>query len=303
MEEVKEIKSVRIVPYTLMTSSVSAVWAFIYAIFMLIVGGISLAIANDSTAGALFGVYVANIVVSPVSSFVLGITQGFLYALIYNLLVPRIGGIKLGFVDLSEIRSIPVIPVALMSACISAIMTLLIALIIVPLIFAYAGVIMAAYAGVLSSVLSNTTTYLPTTGFGALGAIGSIILIIVIPITVFIAVFIASAILAVIYNLLSPKIGGIKLEFVPVQQIHEILSIAPVPGALITASIVGLIGFIVGLIALLISLIFGQGIVGLLILLTFAILGFIVTFIVYAVLALIYNYLSPKIGGIQLELE
>jgi hypothetical protein len=299
MEEVKEIKSVRIVPYTLMTSSVSAVWAFIYAIFMLIVGGISLAIANDSTAGALFGVYVANIVVSPVSSFVLGITQGFLYALIYNLLVPRIGGIKLGLVDLSEIRSIPVIPVALMSACISAIMTLLIALIIVPLIFAYAGVIMAAYAGVLSSVLSNTTTYLPTTGFGALGAIGSIILIIVIPITV----FIASAILAVIYNLLSPKIGGIKLEFVPVQQIHEILSIAPVPGALITASIVGLIGFIVGLIALLISLIFGQGIVGLLILLTFAILGFIVTFIVYAVLALIYNYLSPKIGGIQLELE
>jgi len=299
MEEVKEIKSVRIVPYTLMTSSVSAVWAFIYAIFMMVVGGISLAIATDSTAGALFGVYVANIVVSPVSSFLLGITQGFLYALIYNLLVPRIGGIKLGLVDLSEIRSIPVIPVALMSASISAIMTLLIALIIVPLISAYAGVIMAAYAG----VLSNTTTTLPTAGFGVLGAMGSIILIVVIPIAVFIAVFIATAILAVIYNLLTPKIGGIKIEFEPVQQIHEILSIAPVPVALITASIVGLIGFIVGLIALIISLIFGQGIVGLVILLAFTIVGFLVTFIVYAVLALIYNYLRPKIGGIQLELE
>jgi hypothetical protein len=299
MEDVKEIKSVRIVPYTLMTSSVSAVWAFIYAIFMLIVGGISLAIANDSTAGALFGVYVANIVVSPVGSFVLGITQGFLFALIYNLLVPRIGGIKLELVDLSEIRSIPVIPVALMLACISAVMTLLIALIIVPLILAYAGVIMAAYAG----VLSNTTTNLPTTGFGALGAIISIILIVLIPIAVFIAVFIATAILAVIYNLLSPKIGGIKVEFTPVQQIHEILSITPVPVALISASIIGLIGFIIGLIALIISLILGQGIVGFLILLAFTILGFIITFIVYAVLALIYNYLRPKIGGIQLELE
>jgi hypothetical protein len=298
MEEVKEIKSVRIVPFTLITSSVSAVWALIYAIFMLVVVGISLAISTDSTAGAFFGVYVANIVVSPVSSFFIGITQGFLYALIYNLLVPRIGGIKLGLIDLNEIRSIPVIPVALMSACISAIMTLLIALIIVPLISAYAGVIIAAYSG----ILSNTTT-LPTAGSGVLGAIGSIILIVVIPIAVFIAVFIATAILTVIYNLLSPKIGGIKLEFAPVQQIHEILSIAPVPVALITASIVGLIGFIVGLIAMIISIIFGQGIAGLVILLAFTIIGFLVTFIVYAVLAMIYNYLMPKIGGIQLELD
>jgi hypothetical protein len=299
MLDVKEIKSVRIVPYTLMTSSVSAVWAFIYAIFMLVVGGISLAFANDSTTGAVLGVYVANIVVSPVSSFILGITQGFLFSLIYNLLVPRIGGIKLGIIDLSEIRSIPVISIALISASIIAIMTLLISLIFVPLIAAYATVIMTAFQG----ALSNTTTTLPTASFGALGVIGSIILIVAIPIVVFIIAFIVISILTVIYNLLSPRIGGIKLEFTPVQRFHEISSIVPLPVALILASIIGLIGFIVGLIALIISLIFGQGLVGLLILIGFTIGGFIITFIMYAVLALIYNYLRPKIGGIQLELE
>ena len=37
--ELKEIKSVRVVPYTIMNSSIGAIWAFIFALLILIFAG------------------------------------------------------------------------------------------------------------------------------------------------------------------------------------------------------------------------------------------------------------------------
>jgi len=48
----------------------------------------------------------------------------------------------------------------------------------------------------------------------------------------------------------------------------------------------------------------GVGIVGALILIIFGkIFAFILGFIMYAIIAIIYNVLAPRIGGIKLELE
>ena len=302
MVNIKEIKSIEIVPYTLMTSSVNAVWAFIYAIFTLILGLIPFAISPTPANSAALWFYVASIVSSPVISFILGVLQSFLFALIYNLLVPKLGGIKLGLENLSEIKSVPVVPFALITSTISAVFVLIIALIVMPLVAAYIPVV----SQVMSSLPLNGTT-IPAesiSAFGTFGVIGSILSIIILPIAAFIIVFIVNAILAALYNLVAPRIGGIKLEFaVNADNMYEILSVAPVQLALISAVIAAICGIIIGIIAIIISAAYGSVIVGVIFLAGFTI-GFLVgVFIVYAILALIYNFLRPRIGGIKLELQ
>jgi len=301
MLDLKEIKSIEIVPYTLMTSSVSAVWAFIYAIVLTIGYAAVFAIAPTPANEALIGFYGASIISSPVSSFVLGILQSFLFALIYNLLVPRLGGIKLGLVDLNEIQSIPAIPLALITSAVSAIMVLLILLIIVPLFAAYIPLVAQAMS---SLPLNGTTVPINVDALGTFGIIGAILSIIIIPIVFFIISFILSALTALFYNVLAPSLGGIKLEFAAAQDnMYEILSIAPVQLALIIASVVTVWMLIAGIVALIIAALYGSAIMGGILLVTFVIVGFIASFIVYAILALIYNFLRPRIGGVKLELE
>ena len=302
MVDIKEIKSIEIVPYTLMTSSVSAVWAFIYAIFTVILGLIPFAISPTPANSTALWFYVASIVSSPVSSFVISVLQSFLFALLYNLLVPKLGGIKLGLEDLSEIKSVPVVPFALITSTISAIFVLIIMLIIMPLFAAY----IPAIVQTISSLPLNTTA-VPATDLSTLqtfGIAGSILSIIILPIVIFVVVFIADAILATLYNLLAPRVGGIKLEFATAaENMYEVLSVAPVPLALIIAVIVAVIGIIVGIIATVISSIYGAAIFGVGLLFGLTIGGFIGSFIAYAILALIYNFLRPRIGGIKLELQ
>lgn len=302
MVDIKEIKSIEIVPYTLMTSSVSAVWAFIYAIFTLILGLIPFAISPTPANSAALWFYIASIVSSPVISFILGVLQSFLFALIYNLLVPKLGGIKLGLENLSEIKSIPVVPFALITSTISAVFVLIIALIVMPLVAAYIPVV----SQIMSSLPLNGTT-IPAgsiSAFGTFGVIGSILSIIILPIAAFIITFIVNAILATLYNLVAPRIGGIKLEFaVNADNMYEIVSVAPVQLALISAVIAAICGIIIGIIAIIISAAYGSVIVGAMFLAGFTI-GFLVgVFIVYAIMAIIYNFLRPRIGGIKLELQ
>lgn len=302
MVDIKEIKSIEIVPYTLMTSSVSAVWAFIYAIFTVILGLIPFAIFPTPENSVSLWFYVASIVSSPVSSFVIGVLQSFLFALIYNLLVPKLGGIKLGLENLSEIKSVPVVPFALITSTISAIFVLIIALIVMPFVAAFIPTVSQA----MSSLPLNGTT-IPAesiSAFGTFGVIGSILSIIILPIAVFIIVFIIDAILAALYNLIAPRIGGIKLEFAAnADNKYEILSVAPVQLALISAVIAAICGIIIGIIAIIISATYGSVIVGVMFLAGFTIGLLVGVFIVYAILARIYNFLRPRIGGIKLELQ
>jgi len=132
MEELKEIKSVAIVPFTMMSSSISAVVGLIYAlILILVLGVVAVFLPSEShlITSLLMTASVAIIIILPVGSFLLSILSSFLIAFIYNLLVPRIGGIKLGMVEMKEVRSVPVIPLSLMAASIYTILTFLIMLI------------------------------------------------------------------------------------------------------------------------------------------------------------------------------
>ena len=91
MEEIKEIKSVTIVPFTLMNSALSAILGLIYALILIIVLGL-VAFFIPSTVSAIIGLLltlaVAIILILPTGLFLVNIAHSFLQALIYNLLVP-----------------------------------------------------------------------------------------------------------------------------------------------------------------------------------------------------------------------
>ncbi|MCE7699322.1 MAG: hypothetical protein K8E24_011130 [Methanobacterium paludis] len=301
LSDIKEIKSIRIVPYTLMNSSISAVVALIYAVILVIIFGVVGVFLPNSlgiTAGAIASIAVAVIILLPVGSFIFSITQSFLTALIYNVFVPRMGGIKLELVDLKEIIGVPVIPFALMLSAISATLVFLAMLIIGPilLIGLQGAAIASAYQGATIPGLGS---------IGALGIVGLLILIIGVPIVMFIVSFIMTALAAIFYNLLAPKIGGIEFEFEALKEkLYGINSIPPIKLALIASIVMAIINLIFELISTVGSIAMGSsataGVISLLINVVF---NFIIAFILYAIMAVLYNYLAPRIGAVKLELE
>jgi hypothetical protein len=306
MSDMKELKSVKIVPYTLMTSSVSAVWGLVFAIILLIfAGAFSAALPSQfsSFSGFLLGLGVAGLVVFPVGSFLLTITQSFLYALIYNLLVPKLGGIQIELAGMKEITKAGVIPFALIVAAVTAVFQFLIQLVFVPMQYVLIG-----FAGsMVKTIAAATNSTMPVASMGSLGgfsALGAILNIILTPIMTFIMVFIGAAIMVVLYNALAPKLGGIKIELS--EKAHGFLgidSINPVAIGLIGGAIAAVFGIIIGLLLLIILAIAGSALAGLVMLFVYAIGGFIVIFIAYALTAVFYNFLAAKIGGFEIKLE
>ena len=134
MIEIKDIKSVKIVPFTLMNSSITAVIGLIYGIVFAIIFGVSVGSSLPSiTAGMIATLIIGSILAFPTMMFLVSALSSFLVALLYNQLVPRLGAIQLGFEDLKQIQTVPVVPFALMTASIGGILTFLMMLIIGPL--------------------------------------------------------------------------------------------------------------------------------------------------------------------------
>jgi hypothetical protein len=301
MEDIKEVTSVRIVPFTLMSSSISAVLGLLYAIIILIVFGIvGLLVPGVSQyAGLLASLGVALIIALPVVTFFFSILSSFVMALIYNLLVPRLGGIKLGM-EGAEVTSIPVVPVSLMLSALYTILTFIVMLVIAPFlaVFLEGAALAASTAPVAIPELA---------GMGDMSGVGviiGIIMIIGVPIIVFIATFISIALTAIFYNLLAPKIGGSRLKLK--QASHnfcEIKKIPPVPLALIGAVVLTIVNFIFSLPSFAANLVSENVAFGLGYLVGNTLGNFIAIFIVYALTAIIYNYLRPKIGGVKIKLE
>ena len=300
MEEVKEIKSVNIVPFTLMSSAVSAVLGLIYALVLIIIlGVVGLVLPSQASilTGILLTAAVALILVLPVSFFLFSVLSSFLLAFIYNLLVPKVGGIKIGLVDMKEVHSLPVLPLTLMVSILYTILTLILMLVVAPiLMLSLQGAAIAA-AGVGTSVPEIG-------GLGALGIIGIIVMVIGIPIAVFVFTFIYSALMAIFYNILAPKIGGVRFKFKSIQDnMFEIKKIKPVPLALISAVVLTILNFLFAIPQMIMYFAIGNLIGGIGYLLGNIIGSFVAIFIIYILMAVIYNYLRPIIGGVELELE
>jgi hypothetical protein len=98
----KTIQSVPVMPFALMLGCIGAIVGLIVGIFYAIFFGALFSLIPNGTSGLslnflriIFGV--GAIVAMPIAGFVGGLIQGALYAVLYNFLAPRIGGIRLRF--------------------------------------------------------------------------------------------------------------------------------------------------------------------------------------------------------------
>ncbi|MDD3753074.1 MAG: hypothetical protein PHQ17_00755 [Methanobacterium sp.] len=294
MVDIKEIKHIKTAPFTLMTSAIHAVLAFIVAIILLLSLGVLAAIPELSAiSGVLLTLGVALVILIPVTSFLYNIVGAFVIALLYNVLTPKVGGIKLGM-EGEEVKSIPVVSYALILACISAILTFILGL--------YVGLAGTPVLTLLSIIIPQVTD--ATGSFMAMfGGIWAVFWIILMPILVFIFSFIGMALFALFYNVLIPKIGGIKLIFGEAGKAFELTNIPAVPAALALAVVQAVFGLLQGILYMIQYSMLGNVVGGLVVLIVQIISSFIITFIFIVLAAIIYNFLQPKIGGVKLELE
>jgi hypothetical protein len=217
--------------------------------------------------------------------------MSFFSAMLYNILVPRLGGIKLEL-DGDEVVKIPVISYALILSAIGSIWALI------------AGLVMAALISPLFSFISTlpegsqiAANFTATTGvampsgaeFGAAGIIISLLLIIGLPILIFVFGFIWTALFAIFYNYITTRVAKIRLQFSQISgKLHGLKNIPVLPTALAVAITYALLGIVFGI-------------------LTRNYTEFISNFIQYfigtALAAYLYNYLAPKIGSIKLNME
>jgi len=95
MGDIKEIKSVQVLPFALMIGVITAVIGFLYVlVFVLPMMLLMPAPGMEEMLGfgAVFGGLM--LIITPVLSFILGFILYVIIALVYNVLAPIIGGVK-----------------------------------------------------------------------------------------------------------------------------------------------------------------------------------------------------------------
>lgn len=300
MVDVKEIKSVKLTPFTKMSASIYGILGFIGAIVMLISLIIVQATGLIPQLGQfnlVTGLGVPLIILLPIGAFFGTIVASFFSALLYNILVPRLGGVKLEL-EGNEVQKIPVISFSLILSAIGAIWAFIAGLVLAAVfspLLSFIGAI--ATMPEAANITANITSQMAATGstmptgaeMGAAGIILGLVLVIGLPIMAFVFGFIWNALFALFYNYIVTKVAKINLEFSEISgTLHELKHIPVIPTALAVALVYTLLGIISGIM----SGNYGE-----------FISNFITYFIETALIAILYNYLAPKIGSIKLNLE
>lgn len=309
MVDVKEIKSIKLASFTLMSSSIHAILAFIAAIITLIAFGI---IASLIPQASVFGSVITStgaalLIIYPIAAFFMYLAISFFSILLYNGLAPKLGGVKLEL-EGNEVTNIPVVSFALILAAIEAIWAFIIgvflAAVVTPVITALSSSI-----PVVSQAIANATNVtnatIPTGQAVAAGGVFlAIILIIGLPIMAFIGGFIVNALAAIFYNYISTKVSKIQLNFDAVTgTLKNLTSIPVVPTSLAVAIVFTIFGLIRGLGDLASLSARGNALGGVEALIASIVGYFVMYFIATALITIFYNVLAPRIGAVKLELE
>jgi hypothetical protein len=284
MVDVKEIKSVKLASFTKMSALIYAILGFVAAIVLLIILIIVQAAGLVPQLGQfniVTGLGIPLIIILPIGAFLTTLAASFLSAMLYNMLVPKLGGIKLEL-DGKDIVKIPVIPFTLILSAIGAIWALIAGLLMAAFITPLFSVISTSpiAANITANITNTTGTTIPNDAFGIAGVILPLLLVIGLPIMAFVFGFIWNALFALFYNYIVTRVAKIKLEFNKITgNLHELKHIPVVQTALAVALVYALLGIISGIL----NKNYGEFIT-----------NFVFYFIQTALIALLYNYLAPK---------
>ena len=311
MINTKEIRSIKLASFTKITASIYGVLGFIAALLMLAAliivqatGAIPQLAPQLGQFNFVTGVGIPLLVILPIGAFFITIIVSLFSAMLYNALVPKLGGIKLEL-DGEDVVKIPVIAFSLILSTIGAIWAFIIGLLTSALVAPLLSVINTSSiaantpfittstysitANITSNLTNTTGTNIPDGTFGAAGIILAFLLVIGLPILVFVFVFISNALFALFYNYIVTRVAKIKLEFVNItESLHELKHIPVIPTALAVALVYALLGIISGIL----DGNYGE-----------FISNFVLYFIETALFAILYNYLAPKIGSIKINMK
>ena len=241
MVDVKEIKSIKLTPFTKMSALIYGILGLIAAVVVLIALAIVQATGVVTQLGqfnVVTGLGIPLIILFPIGAFFTTIMVSFFSALLYNALVPRLGGVKLEIKG-NDVENIPVVSFALILSAIGAIWAFIVGLVLAAVISPLFSLIstLPEAANITANFTNVTGATLPSgVDFGAVGVIVTVLLIIGLPIMVFVFAFIWNALFAIFYNYLVTRVAKIKLEFAAISgTLHELKHIPVLQTALAVA--------------------------------------------------------------------
>ena len=279
MSETKELKSIDLSSYTIMSTGINVLIAIVFSVILAI--GIGLGVRN----GFSIAIYIISLFV--VGTLMYKIYESFLQGFLYNLLCKKMKNIEFEF-DGGQLTKISTMETAIMAsiiATIEVILMYLVSMLIVPLMI---------------SVLINTFMYSGQLGLASilynfLLLINQPIVILLSILSIFVATLVSVFLATFIYNLLAKQGRGIDLTMSEEGEFTVIDSVNPITLAIALSIVAGILNLIstVGIILIGGNLI---GIFGTLI------SGFVSGFISGLLIAVFYNFLAPRLGKLKLEL-
>lgn len=280
MTNAKELRSIELASFTTITTGISVVFSIIIAIIIAIV------ISLTASKGASVAIYLIPTII--VGTFMFTIYNTFCEGLLYNLLAKRFKTIFIEIKDDKEIVKISTTETAMMLsiiATIEAILFYLVSVLILPLFLStmmqtlmYSGQQILAYQVYkLLLVISQPATI-------AILIFGTLII-------TFVFVLLGT----LIYNYLSGRGRGIVLNLVKENDYTAIESVDGLKLAIVFAIISGVLNLLFAII----MAISGTPITNSI---GIVLIGFIGGFVEAYLIAIFYNYLSPKLGKLKIEL-
>lgn len=285
-------------------AKIGAVVVAVVAVIVIILGFIF-------NAAGIYGIYgssavpvvalgVLGMVLTLVVGLIAGLIVGFILiaimAWLYNIVAGKVGGLIVTFAGgkLSNINP-------LRAAIISTVLAL-IAMVVYAVIF---GLILGSFAATAGGMVGATGA--------ATGGIVELLVVVIIGVPVL--AFVTTAVAAFLYNIFAKSVGGIVVKF----NKDELVMVGPLSYAIMAAligiveaiisSIVAYVGLSTFLPGILSAILPGAGAMTLNITASAIAVGIVVAvvgaaikgFVDSGIMAVVYNWLQPKVGGVELD--
>ena len=280
MSGFKELKSLDLASYTIISTAIAVLFSIISSIVIVIAIGVT---SPQAMGGVIF--IIPTIIVG---ALMYTIYNAFCQGYLYNLLTQKLNSIKIAFKDDKEIIKVSTVETAIVISMIITIQVILVYLVSVflfPLLLnsliqtlMYSGQQLMAYSVYQFMMLLSQPFTIAMIIFGT-----------------FIISFVFVLLGCYIYNILASSGRGAIVNLSNEDGMTAIDSIDVLKLAIVFA----VVGGVLNLILALITLVSGGNIMTLVI---NVIVGFVGAFVNGALMAIFYNFLAPKLGKLKLEL-
>ena len=280
MSELKELKSIELSSFTTILTGIEIIFAIIFSII------ISIAIIAFVPQGVSLAIYMIPTIV--VSTLMYGTYKNFFEGFLYNTLSKKLKTINIVIKDGKEIAEISTTETAIMCSIIITIEFILLYLVSVFIMPIFLTSIMQTLAMTGQMAVAFTI-------YQFLSIISQPTTILILIFGIFIISFVFILLGAFIYNIFANTGRGAVVKLSSENNMTVIESIAPLKLAIVSTVVIGILNVIFNIIMLITGyapITVVESIVS----------GFIGAFICGFLIAAFYNFLSPILGKLKLEL-